>query len=84
MSVVINPVEGKFLKNWIIFGKEAGANNLTVSWDDASSQQASLVLKDEYSKLGGQTDVSGICNLITSGDLTMFPFRAWIEVKLAN
>lgn len=84
MPVVINPKETRLLRNWITFGQKSGANDLTVSWDDKSYVDASKTIKDEYGKLGGETNVSGICDLISGGNPSMFPFRAWIEVKLAN
>lgn len=81
MPVVINPVVGKYLNNWIQLGRRENHVDLAVSWDDKSAAEASAVLKAEYGKLGGQTDISGICSLIPNGDS---PLRAWIQVKLVN
>lgn len=81
MSVVINPIEGKFLRNWFAIGRQKGQVDLSVTWDDKDCAQASSVIKSESEKIGIKTDVSGICNLISAGDPMMFPFRAWIQAK---
>ena len=85
MSVVINPVVGKYKNNWIQLGSRENLVDLAVSWDDKSALEASSVLKDEYEKLGGKTDLSGLYCLITKvGEPNFTPFRAWVQVKLAN
>lgn len=81
MSVIINPAQNRFLNNWIQFGNKPGEVDLTVSWDNRDCAKASSVIEAEYKKLGAGNTVRDLCELISKGDPTFIPFRAWIQIS---